>query len=138
MKKKLVKKGGFKYCFSNNVIKKYIVIIIIMRSPVKSPLDRYTSILAIQNIEEKIVYDINALKNINIDFDIFFKYLFRDCCGCLDKECNIVELRDTNLNKIMRYSSGDSVAKSLEVLNIETKVECNIIKVDVGDIIKMV
>jgi hypothetical protein len=82
------------------------IVIIIMRSPVKSPMDRYKSILAIQNIEDKIVYDINALKNINIDFDVFFKYLFRDCCGCLDKECGIVELRETNLEKIMRYSSN--------------------------------
>lgn len=106
-----------------------------MRSPVKSPMDRYKSILAIQNIEDKIVYDINALKNINIDFDVFFKYLFRDCCGCLDKECGIVELRETNLEKIMRYSSN---VKSLDVLNIETKVECNIIKIDVGNIIKRV
>ncbi len=106
-----------------------------MRSPVKSPMDRYKSILAIQNIEDKIVYDINALKNINIDFDVFFKYLFRDCCGCLDKECDIVELRETNLEKIMRYSSN---VKSLDVLNVETKVECNIIKIDVGNIIKRV
>jgi hypothetical protein len=115
--------------------KNIVIIIIIMRSPVKSPMDRYKSILAIQNIEDKIVYDINALKNINIDFDVFFKYLFRDCCGCLDKECGIVELRETNLEKIMRYSSN---VKSLDVLNIETKVECNIIKIDVGNIIKRV
>ena len=111
------------------------IVIIIMRSPVKSPMDRYKSILAIQNIEDKIVYDINALKNINIDFDVFFKYLFRDCCGCLDKECGIVELRETNLEKIMRYSSN---VKSLDVLNVETKVECNVIKIDVGNIIKRV
>jgi hypothetical protein len=115
--------------------KNIVIIIIIMRSPVKSPMDRYKSILAIQNIEDKIVYDINALKNINIDFDVFFKYLFRDCCGCLDKECDIVELRETNLEKIMRYSSN---VKSLDVLNVETKVECNIIKIDVGNIIKRV
>lgn len=115
--------------------KNIVIIIIIMRSPVKSPMDRYKSILAIQNIEDKIVYDINALKNINIDFDVFFKYLFRDCCGCLDKECNIVELRETNLEKIMRYSSN---VKSLDVLNVETKVECNVIKIDVGNIIKSV
>lgn len=115
--------------------KNIVIIIIIMRSPVKSPMDRYKSILAIQNIEDKIVYDINALKNINIDFDVFFKYLFRDCCGCLDKECGIVELRETNLEKIMRYSSN---VKSLDVLNVETKVECNVIKIDVGNIIKSV
>lgn len=107
-----------------------------MRSPVKSPLNRYTSILAIQNIEEKIVYDINTLKNVKVDFDIFFKYLFRDCCKCLDKECNIVELRDTNLNKIMRYSSSDS--SSLENLDVETKVECNKIRIDIGNILKRV
>lgn len=118
-----------------NYNKKNIVIIIIMRSPVKSPMDRYKSILAIQNIEDKIVYDINALKNINIDFDVFFKYLFRDCCGCLDKECNIVELRETNLEKIMRYSSN---VKSLDVLNVETKVECNKIRLDIGSILKRV
>lgn len=115
--------------------KNIVIIIIIMRSPVKSPMDRYKSILAIQNIEDKIVYDINALKNINIDFDVFFKYLFRDCCGCLDKECNIVELRETNLEKIMRYSSN---VKSLDVLNVETKVECNKIRLDIGSILKRV
>ena len=128
--------------FLNNVIKKNIVIIIIiMRSPVKSPLDRNKSLLAIRNIEDKIVYDINALKNINIDFDIFFKYLFRDCCGCLDKECNIAELSDTNVNNIMKRYSGsksESESKLLEILDAETKVECNKIRVDVGDILKRV
>ena len=129
--------------FLNNVIKKNIVIIIIiMRSPVKSPLDRNKSILAIRNIEDKIVYDINALKNNNnIDFDIFFKYLFRDCCGCLDKECNIAELSDTNVNNIMKRYSGsksESESKLLEILDAETKVECNKIRVDVGDILKRV
>ena len=112
-----------------------------MRSPVKSPLDRNKSLLAIRNIEDKIVYDINALKNINIDFDIFFKYLFRDCCGCLDKECNIAELSDTNLNNIMKRYSGsksESESKLLEILDAETKVECNKIRVDVGDILKRV
>ena len=112
-----------------------------MRSPVKSPLDRNKSILAIRNIEDKIVYDINALKNINIDFDIFFKYLFRDCCGCLDKECNIAELSDTNVNNIMKRYSGsksESESKLLEILDAETKVECNKIRVDVGDILKRV
>ena len=112
-----------------------------MRSPVKSPLDRNKSLLAIQNIEDKIVYDINALKNINIDFNIFFKYLFRDCCGCLDKECNIAELSDTNLNNIMKRYSGsksESESKLLEILDAETKVECNKIRVDVGDILKRV
>ena len=112
-----------------------------MRSPVKSPLDRNKSILAIRNIEDKIVYDINTLKNINIDFDIFFKYLFRDCCGCLDKECNIAELSDTNVNNIMKRYSGsksESESKLLEILDAETKVECNKIRVDVGDILKRV
>ena len=112
-----------------------------MRSPVKSPLDRNKSLLAIRNIEDKIVYDINALKNINIDFDIFFKYLFRDCCGCLDKECNIAELSDTNVNNIMKRYSGsksESESKLLEILDAETKVECNKIRVDVGDILKRV
>lgn len=113
-----------------------------MRSPVKSPLDRNKSILAIRNIEDKIVYDINALKNNNnIDFDIFFKYLFRDCCGCLDKECNIAELSDTNVNNIMKRYSGsksESESKLLEILDAETKVECNKIRVDVGDILKRV
>jgi hypothetical protein len=128
--------------FLNNVIKKNIVIIIIiMRSPVKSPLDRNKSLLAIQNIEDKIVYDINALKNINIDFNIFFKYLFRDCCGCLDKECNIAELSDTNLNNIMKRYSGsksESESKLLEILDAETKVECNKIRLDIGSILKRV
>ena len=107
----------------------------------KSPLDRNKSILAIRNIEDKIVYDINTLKNINIDFDIFFKYLFRDCCGCLDKECNIAELSDTNVNNIMKRYSGsksESESKLLEILDAETKVECNKIRVDVGDILKRV
>lgn len=114
--------------------KKYIVIII-MRSPLKSG---YASILAIQNIEDKIVYDINALKNVRVDFDIFFKYLFRDCCGCLDKECNIVELRDTSLNKIMRYTGSESIVSSLETLDVESKVECNKIRLDIGNILKRV
>ena len=121
--------------------KNIVIIIIIMRSPVKSPLDRNKSLLAIRNIEDKIVYDINALKNINIDFDIFFKYLFRDCCGCLDKECNIAELSDTNVNNIMKRYSGsksESESKLLEILDAETKVECNKIRVDVGDILKRV
>ena len=112
-----------------------------MRSPVKSPLDRNKSLLAIQNIEDKIVYDINALKNINIDFNIFFKYLFRDCCGCLDKECNIAELSDTNLNNIMKRYSGsksESESKLLEILDAETKVECNKIRLDIGSILKRV
>lgn len=98
----------------------------------------YDSIQSIQNIEEKIVQDINILRNEDINFDVFFKYIFRDCCGCLDKECNIVELRDNNLSKIMRYSSGDSVMRSLESLDVESKVECNIIKIDIGRVIKKV
>lgn len=98
----------------------------------------YDSIQSIQNIEEKIVQDINILRNEDINFDIFFKYIFRDCCGCLDKECNIVELRDNNLKKIMSYSSDDSVIRSLESLDVESKVECNIIKINIGRVIKKV
>lgn len=102
-----------------------------MKSPVKKQLERFSSTLAIQKIEDKIVYDINSLKNIQLDFDTFFKYLFRDCCGCLEKECNIVELMDTNLNSIMEiYSKSKS--------NIEKKVECNKIRLDKGNILKRV
>lgn len=121
-KKIKIKRGGFN--------KKKNIVIIIMRSPIKSPLDRNKSIVSIKNIEDKIVYDINGLKNIKLDLDIFFKYLFIDCCGCFDKECNIVELRDTSLNKINNNTNNN--------LNVETKVECNRIKLEIGEILKKI
>lgn len=109
-----------------------------------NPLNKSSSIFAIQSIEGRIANDIRKLKKINIDFDVFFNYLFTDCCGCLDKECNIEELSKTELKKIM---GNLNIAVNTEVktevntevnTEVKTDVICNTIRVDIGDILKRI
>lgn len=93
-------------------------------------------------LEDKVVEDINQLRNTRVDFDLFLRYVFKDCCGCVDKECNIVELRNTNLSKVMRYATVDSKVKgqtsSLENLDEISKEDCNKIRIGNGDVLSEV
>ena len=97
----------------------------------KIPLEKQKSksFEAIQSMEIKIADDISILKDKSIDFDVFFNYLFNDCCGCFKKECEIYELKNENPNK-----NTDNLNV---VVNTEEK-NCNIIRVDKGDTLKNV
>lgn len=105
---------------------------------------------SVSRLEDKVVEDINQLKDTSVDFDLFFRYVFKDCCGCVDKECNIVELRNTNLSKVMRYATVafseaplqlgkvKRQSSSLENLDEISKEECNKIRVGNGDVLSEV
>ena len=85
----------------------------------KNPLNKQRSVSfdAIKSMEDKIVEDISKLEDKDkIDFDVFFNYLFNDCCGCFKKECEIYELKNENLiAKISNY--GTLIKKSLPIIN---------------------
>lgn len=78
-----------------------------------------------QRLEDKIVDDINRLRVVTVDLEFFFRYIFQDCCNCLDNECDIVELRGTNLDKIMRFHN-----KTLDKVELGS---CNNINIDVRE-----
>lgn len=89
-----------------------------------------------KRLEDRVVEDINKLRGVEVDLSMFFRYMFKDCCGCVDKECNIVELRGTDLSGIMRYAMLKKQTSSLENLDELTKEECNKIRVEVGDVLR--
>lgn len=101
---------------------------------------------AIKSMEDKIAEDISKLEDKDkIDFDVFFNYLFNDCCGCFEKECDIFELKNNNLNQIIvKYNKNGNPNKNpnnLNDLNVDVNTEekkCNTIRVDIGDTLKNV
>jgi hypothetical protein len=123
------------------LIKKYIVIIIMENKNTrdKNPLNKQRSVSfdAIKSMEDKIAEDISKLEDKDkIDFDVFFNYLFNDCCGCFEKECDIFELKNNNLNQIIVKYNKNRNLNNLNDLNVDVNTEekkCNTIRVDIGD-----